>query len=99
MRTADVRRMGQRWAVAIDEPPDEFKARMFRVAGATDLREVLGLEGREVIKSRGRWDSDIHSIYERPLLREQLRASALTGSARGAGIENVISGFAQPARR
>ena len=99
MRTTDVRRMGQRWAVAIDEPPEEFKARMFRVAGATDLREVLGLEGREVIKARGRWDSDIHSIYERPLLREQLRASALAGSASGAGLEDVISGFAQPARR
>ena len=87
------------WAAAIDEPPADFMARAFRVAGSTDLREQLGAEGNATIKARGRWDSDIHEIYERPLLRDQLQASALTGSASGAGLEDVVAGFAQPARR
>ena len=72
--------------------------RLFRVAGATDLRDAMGIEGKSVIKARGRWESDIHSIYERPLLRDQLRASTLAGTSRGAGLEDVIAGFAQPAR-
>ena len=97
-RTSDVLRIVRRWALAIDEPPEEFKARAFRVAGATDLRDAMGIEGKSVIKARGRWESDIHSIYERPLLRDQLRASTLAGTSRGAGLEDVIAGFAQPAR-
>ena len=33
------------------------------MGGATDLRCRFGVEGKELIKGRGRWDSDIVGIY------------------------------------
>ena len=51
------------------------------------------------IKDRGRWSSEIHAIYQRPLLSVQLHASAVVGATREVGLEDVIAGFAQPARR
>ena len=85
---------------AAGEPPSEFAASSARSGGSTDWRCQLGLEtAKSVIKQRGRWESDVNEIYQRPLVEEQLRGSALVGSAHGAGLEDVCRGFAQPAVR
>ena len=98
--TADTRRIIRAVAEAAGEPPSEFAASSARSGGSTDWRCQLGLEtAKSVIKQRGRWESDVNEIYQRPLVEEQLRGSALVGSARGAGLEDVCRGFAQPAVR
>ena len=98
--TSDTRRLAQRVAEAAGEPPDEFGGKAFRVGGSTDYRAELGFEsGRSVIQQRGRWDTDVNEVYQRPLIEEQLRGSAAVGSARGVGLEDVCRGFAQRATR
>ena len=101
-QTSDMLRIVRKWATAIDENPDDFEARAFRIAGATDFRAALAgndAESMRTIKDRGRWSSEIHAIYQRPLLSVQLHASAVVGATREVGLEDVIAGFAQPARR
>ena len=95
--TADVRRMVQRWGQLLGEA--DFKGKSLRIGGATDWFEEMGQEGAQVIRRRGRWDSDCTFIYQRPLLANQLRASAQLGRTRGADIEEVCRGFAQAAIR
>ena len=95
--TAHVRRLVQRMAAACGEQPGAFGAKSFRVGGATDLRSVLGAAGKEVIKQRGRWHSDIAEIYQRTLLSEQVRGSAAMADARGADLESLLHGWSQPA--
>ena len=93
--------MVRRWATIIDEPAASFEARAFRIAGATDFRDLLGddVASSRTIKDRGRWCSQIATIYKRPLLHIQLKASASVGTARHAGLEDVVPGFTQPAYR
>ena len=100
-RTGYVLNVVRRWATIIDEPADSFEARAFRIAGATDFRELLGddVVSSRTIKDRGRLCSEIAVIYKRPLLHVQLRASASVGTARHAGLEDVLPGFTQPAYR
>ena len=67
-----------------------------RVGGATDLRNVLGIGGKEVIKQRGRWAGDIAEIYQRTLLLDQIEGSAAMGSATGTDLEALLHGWSQP---
>ena len=69
----------------------------FRVGGATDWRLEGGDIGELVTKQRGRWDSDVAAIYQRPLLGPQLAVAAGVGGVRGAGLEELCAGFAQRA--
>ena len=82
-------------------PTGQTGAKMWRVGGATDLREMLGDEaGPRLIQARGRWKSDIADVYQRPLVRAQLRASAGMGAVTGAGLEELVhGGWAAPAAR
>ena len=50
-----------------------------------------------MIKQRGRWHSDIHSLYTRALAAEHLEGSAAIGDARGAELEALCKGWTQPA--
>ena len=62
-------------SIGLDE--ELFGARSLRIGGATDWLEKLGrVEGRAVVKQRGRWASDCDLIYERALLRTHLEGSA-----------------------
>ena len=97
--TADVRGWAQHVARVIGEPAVHFGAKAFRIGGATDLREVMGEAATLITKRRGRWDSDIGLIYERPLVAVQLRASSLMAEAWGIDLEAACEGFAQPAVR
>ena len=75
-------------------------AKCFRIGGASDYRDRFGPEGgAALLKSRGRWASDIHSIYSRASLTEQLHASAAVGDIDGRDLERVFPGYTQPARR
>jgi hypothetical protein len=72
-------------------------AKMLRVGGATDYRLDLGVEeGKAILKRRGRWASDIHEIYSRSSLTEQLDASARVGSTGGTDMERAFPGWVQP---
>ena len=75
-----------------------YGGKSFRIGGATDWRAVLGESKAErIIRQRGRWDSDIHKIYERALAHEHLSGSAAVGGASGAELEALCAGWAQPA--
>lgn len=73
-------------------------AKCFRIGGATDFRDKFGPSGRELLRGRGRWGSDIDEIYSRTILDEQLRASAAVGDASGVELERAFPGWAQPGR-
>ena len=96
--TADARRLARRIAETAGLPPAEFSGKSFRIGGATDWRCKLSDDvAKRVTQQRGRWDSDVAEIYQRPLLEEQLRGSALVGDVRSAGLEDLCRGFAQRA--
>ena len=67
------------------------------MGGATDLRARFGVEGKELIKGRGRWNSDIADIYQRILVCDQLRGAAGMADARGEDLESLLHGWSQPA--
>lgn len=90
------------FALAGEDPSTaECGAHSFRIGGATDIREVLGVErGRVVVTDRGRWcDSDIGFIYARVSSDEQLHASRNMMLANGRDLERLFHGWSQPARR
>ena len=97
--TADTRRLARRIASTLDGLDEAlFGAKSFRIGGATDYRAVYGPEAAErMIRQRGRWWSDIHALYQRALATEHLQGSAAIGDARGAELEALCKGWAQPA--
>ena len=101
--TEYVRRLAQRIAVAGGIDPAvaraEIGAKAFRIGGATDWRAVRGEDGARVTRQRGRWDSDVANIYQRPLLADQLSGAAAVGGATGTDLEALCAGFAQRAVR
>ena len=68
-------------------------------AGATDWRAAFGEAGARVTRQRGRWDSTVAQIYQRPLLHEQLQGAAAAGGATGTDLEALCADFAQRAVR
>ena len=103
MDTSYVRRLAQRIAAAAGMPDEQVRrdvgAKAFRIGGATDWRAERGEAGAQLVKQRGRWASDVANIYQRPLLADQLAASAAVGDARGSDLEQVCLAFAQRAVR
>ena len=97
--TADTRRLARRIAGSLDGLDESlFGAKSFRIGGATDYRAVYGPGAAErMIRQRGRWWSDIHALYQRALATEHLQGSAAIGDARGAELEALCKGWAQPA--
>eukprot|EP00965_Chrysotila_dentata_P144045 4758378-Pleurochrysis_carterae.AAC.1 len=84
-------------AAAVGLDPPEFGGKCWRIGGATDLRDLMGEGGRAFIKQRGRWQSDVASVYQRAIVDAQLEASAGIGDAAGVELEAVCAGWAQPA--
>ena len=101
--SADVASIGKRIAQLAGWPPEavaQVGAKCFRIGGASDYRDHFGaVEGKELLKRRGRWASDIFHIYSRASLPEQLRASARVGDTEGMDYERVFRGFTQPTTR
>ena len=97
-RTTDSRLLAREFAERLRLNPEDFGAKSFRIGGATDYRAAFGaVQAERLIRQRGRWWSDIHQLYERALAEEHLTASAAVGSARGAELEALCEGWAQPA--
>ena len=100
MDTAYVRGLARRFARLGGMPDADVSAvgaKAFRIGGATDWRLQAGEAGAAVTRQRGRWDSDVAEVYQRPLLGVQLSTAAAVGGARGAGLEELCAGFAQRA--
>ena len=95
--TEDVRQMGKRMAEAVGIPPECVGGKLFRIGGATDMRDRLGDAGMRVTKERGRWGTDVAFVYQRALLRDQLDASGTVADADAADLEAVVAGWVQPA--
>ena len=96
--TADTRRLARKYAAKLGLEANLFGAKSFRIGGATDYRAVYGPEAAErMVRQRGRWWSDIHELYQRALEAEHLSGSAAIGDARGAELEALCKGWAQPA--
>lgn len=65
---------------AIGENPDEFGTHSFRIGGATAIFAAGGSD--MVIRTMGRWSSDIHRLYVRACYEQCLHWSRQAGSAR-----------------
>lgn len=88
IRTADVVGYIRQAARVLDLPANDFDARALRVGGATDLLGMFGLAGAErVIKSRGRWATDVGGIYARPSVDIEMAASAALNRVDGTNME------------
>jgi hypothetical protein len=78
--------------------PEEYGAKALRAGGATDLYAVLGgTEAESLIRSRGRWCSEIWQIYARLSADAQARVSAAMTAVEGNDLEAVVAGWVQPA--
>ena len=96
--TADTRRVAKKLAGKLGLEEQHFGAKSFRIGGATDYRAIYGPEAAErMVRQRGRWWSDIHALYQRALADEHLEGSAALADARGAELEALCEGWAQPA--
>lgn len=89
---------------ALGMPPSDTGGVAFRIGGATEVRQREGIErGKALVQERGRWKSDIHWIYQRGDVGEQLAMSiGMAGSSEstsGVATEALIPGWAQPAHR
>ena len=95
--TTDSRRLARRIAGLLGLEEELFGGKSFRIGGATDYRAVYGPDASErMIRQRGRWWSDIHTLYQRALAAEHLEGSAAIGDARGAELEALCKGWSQP---
>ena len=98
--TSDVARVAKSVARAAGESGLLHGAHSGRIGGATDYRDLKGLEaGKRILKFFGRWRGDISFIYQRQSVDEALEASAAVMGVRTRELEAVFAGFTQPATR
>ena len=71
----------------------------FRIGGAEDTYDVLGLAGEAIIRERGRWHSDIHQLYQRCSASMHMQVSVQIGESTGVSLEALGDGWANPGRR
>lgn len=95
--TTDSRELAQDMATRLGERATDFGGKAFRIAGATDLRDVMGAASIALIKQRGRWWSDVAMVYQRMLSSEHLDASARIGGAASRDMEAMRVGWVQRA--
>ena len=87
-------------AMVLGMDAKEFNASALRRGGATDLRDRLGsAAGKQLIKQRGRWETDMDEIYSRASVAEHVAASTALSSAHATlTLEQVVPDWVQPAR-
>jgi hypothetical protein len=88
----------RRFEAAAGVDPGTVARRLWRVGGATDLRDTLGMAGAAMIKERGRWASDVAFVYARVLIGQQMSAAAGMVEASRKEVERVGKGWVQPAK-
>jgi hypothetical protein len=100
VRTADVRVDMRVIGVLAGLDPAELGASSGRIGGAEDLYDVFEERASPIIQERGRWWTDIHTIYQRASASRHMRVSAQMGGATGISMEAAApTGWALPATR
>jgi hypothetical protein len=100
VRTSDVRVDNRIIGAAAGLDPAELGASSTRIGGAEDLYDVYEERANPIIQERGRWSTDIHTIYQRASASRHMRVSAQMGQASGISMEAAApSGWALPAQR
>ena len=96
-KTRDVARMVKWVAEAAGESPDDFTAHSARIGGATDYRDLKGVEaGKRVLKALGRWkDEDIAFLYARQGAEEVLDATDEVMGVSTHDLESLFADFTQ----
>ena len=96
--TSDSHNLARKLASNLGFNPLEFGGKFAQVGGATDMREMLGDASHQIIKQRGRWDSDITAVYQRALVSSMLEASVkIGGMGLSRDMEELEAGWSQPA--
>ena len=96
--TKDAARIFKGVAGAAGDDAAEIGGHSARIGGATDYRDLVGIKkGKDVLRARGRWRSDIYKIYTRSALHESLDASAGVADVDTIELEAIFAGFAEPA--
>lgn len=95
--TDDTRELARRFASTLQLDPSEYGGKSFRIGGATDWRDVFGADAERIIKQRGRWHSDVATLYQRALAESHLSGSAAVADAAHADLESLCRGWIQPA--
>ena len=74
-------------------------AQELRIGGATDVYEIYGYEGKEILERRGRWGKDIAYIYARVSATRLFEASARMADAEGHALEALAPNWTQGTNR
>ena len=93
-------RADARWiADAAGMPLADVGSTSFRIGGAEDFYDEMGVEAEPAIKERGRWHSDIHQLYQRCTITRHLDGARRMGDSAGFSLEALGGGWANPGRR
>jgi hypothetical protein len=100
VRTADVRVDMRVIGALAGLDPADLGASSGRIGGAEDLYDRFEEDANPIIQERGRWATDIHTIYQRASASRHMRVSAQMGESSGISMEAAAPmGWALPARR
>ena len=78
---------------------DHELAQELRIGGASDVYDVYGYEGKEILERRGRWGKDIAYIYARVSAQRLFEASARMADASGVALESLVPDWTQGTNR
>ena len=88
LRTDEVLGITRRLMASIGEDPSQFGTHSFRIGGATALFAAGADE--TVIRTMGRWCSDIHQLYVRACFERCCHWTQLAGSTRVTDVARVF---------
>ena len=101
--TTSVMRADARWlatcAGMTSADAESCGSTSFRIGGAEDFYDEMGLEAEPAIKERGRWHTDIHQLYQRCTVTRHLDGARRMGDSTGLSLEALGGGWANPGRR
>ena len=94
--TDQVAALAKGWAPFVGLLASDVGAKSFRIKCATDLFAAHGEGGADLIRRRGRWDTDMWRIYARASVQSQLDFTSSLGQDFGSSVEDLRLGWHQP---
>ena len=94
--TDQVAALAKEWAPFVGLLASDVGAKSFRIKCATDLFAAHGEGGADLIRRRGRWDTDMWRIYARASVQSQLDFTSSLGQDFGSSVEDLRLGWHQP---
>ena len=88
IRTDAVLRLTKRLMASVGENPDQFGTHSYRIGGATALFAAGADE--TVIRTMGRWNSDIHQLYVRACFERCCEWTRRAGSTQVSDVARVF---------